>query len=380
MEFDYDLGLLDPSLQQGLNESETTNKSTNWILIMPPLVDKSLNDALKHTSLAIGIFGLLFNFSFIFVWARVSSIRTVTNYFLLNLCFADVIYLSFMTTYRLIFEYIRKPYQPVRNPEALCGSLHFFILLSQNASVFTIALVSTERYIAICHPIKAKRLTRKAILLRTIIGIWIVSAIFSVPTVLMCVDGLLLKMAIPSLVVQISPFGISLCVVCVLYALIIKQMHSRKAFVSSTGGENVGKHFRSKFGKDKRQVILVLVVTTVVFFVCVFPYHFKTILEIVGVTSKSREMPISLQSYYVLTPVSWMLLFVNSAVNPIIYKIFSSKHRQAFCEALGRRRNYRHPSAQRIMSRSSTTSTELNQTMTNGGNVKMISYSLNEPA
>ncbi|XP_077869542.1 allatostatin-A receptor-like, partial [Saccoglossus kowalevskii] len=352
------MGLELPSLStqyydMARNLSDHVN--TNWtdMTFSFPLLDGTLQTIIYDVILVIAVLGLLANFTFVFIWIRIPYMRTVTNYYLLNLCVADVLYLVVQTTMQVVMQYATITFTK-NNVRVACGATIFFTVLPMYASIFTIALVSIERYIAICLPMKAKRLTRTMRTLRIIAFTWVVSATFTVPIVLVCFGENNLSIMIAASVLQTAPFFISIFTVSILYYLIIRRMYSRDEIVASHA---ISKNCDCKSKRDKRQVIIVLIVTALMFFSCVFPYQLKTILEVNYMLNVDL---IASTGYHVLTSVSTMLLFVNSAINPVIYKIFSSKHRRAFAEAFWIKCALNHNRSKR-MSQSSTATTDIHR-------------------
>lgn len=302
-----------------VTEVNSTQNSSNGVWL-PPLYNSGLQNLVQKTLLGITVFGIVSNLSYMFVVIRIPRMRTITNFYLVNLSIADVMFLTAMTTNNLIIKYL---IHEVTNPTGSCIAANTILAIPMNASIFTIALVATDRYIAVCHPMRSKTMNTKQHALRLIVSTWILASVFAVPLAVTCiVPSMTLFTA--ALFLQTGPFLLSMLTVIVLYVLIMRQMHKREASMSTKTLEIAAK-------KEKRQVVTVLIVTTFVFFGCVFPFQVKTCLEVFVLFG--NPLPISFQAHQTLIYVTNILLFLNSAINPIIYKIFSSKYRLAVLEA-----------------------------------------------
>uniref|UniRef100_A0A0L8HBP6 G-protein coupled receptors family 1 profile domain-containing protein n=3 Tax=Octopus bimaculoides TaxID=37653 RepID=A0A0L8HBP6_OCTBM len=65
--------------------------------------------------------------------------------------------------------------------EVLCKAVHYLQNVSMLCSVFTLTVISIERYIAIRHPLKAKYICTLVHARLVIMGVWILSFIGSLP-------------------------------------------------------------------------------------------------------------------------------------------------------------------------------------------------------
>ena len=63
-----------------------------------------------------------------------------------------------------------------------CEIKMFYFFRMSNSTVLTLVALSVERYVAICHPLKAYRLDGDKRAIRTLIFIWVVSIVLAVPT------------------------------------------------------------------------------------------------------------------------------------------------------------------------------------------------------
>ena len=129
----------------------------------------------------IFITGIIGNVSTCVVIAKNRYMQTATNYYLFNLAIADLLMLilglpqetySFWSAYPWIFG------------ETFCVIRTMAAETSTYASILTITAFTVERYVAICHPMRAQTMSSLNRAIKVIVLIWTVSAICSVPTVL----------------------------------------------------------------------------------------------------------------------------------------------------------------------------------------------------
>ncbi|XP_062702608.1 tachykinin-like peptides receptor 86C [Aedes albopictus] len=101
--------------------------------------------------------------------------RTVTNYFLLNLSVADLLMSSLNCSFNFIFMLNSDwPFGAV-----YCTINNFMANMSVASSVFTLVAISLDRYIAIVHPLRHRTSRKKARLFLLII--WALSCILAAP-------------------------------------------------------------------------------------------------------------------------------------------------------------------------------------------------------
>ena len=125
----------------------------------------------------IGILGFLLNSSFVYMVWRSKKMHTNTNMYLVNLAISDSAFLVYNTWYSLT-AYTATPF--VSNETFLRGDfgcvLYRFINYgSYYTSLWLVALVTLERYLAICHPfthrsIDTRKRTNKCICLCWLLG------------------------------------------------------------------------------------------------------------------------------------------------------------------------------------------------------------------
>uniref|UniRef100_X1Z4V3 G-protein coupled receptors family 1 profile domain-containing protein n=1 Tax=Capitella teleta TaxID=283909 RepID=X1Z4V3_CAPTE len=125
--------------------------------------------------------GVIGNVCTCIVIAKKHYMHTATNYYLFNLACADILVLVLglpQETYTLWSAYpwiFGEPYCIVRNMAAETSTY---------ASILTITAFTMERYVAICHPMRAKTLSSLKRAVRAIILLWIVSGLCAIPIVM----------------------------------------------------------------------------------------------------------------------------------------------------------------------------------------------------
>lgn len=117
---------------------------------------------------SISILSITGNSLVILVIAKDKRMQTVTNIFIANLATADI-FLGMFTT---PFQFQPALHQRWDFPHILCNLAPFFKVLSVTVSVFTLTIISMDRYVAVIYPLKAGFSKSYAIL--SLVFIWLV--------------------------------------------------------------------------------------------------------------------------------------------------------------------------------------------------------------
>ncbi|XP_077988076.1 neuromedin-U receptor 2-like [Glandiceps talaboti] len=278
--------------------------------------------------LSILLVGLLGNVAFMYVAIRVRWMRTVTNYYLMNLCLADITFLVGNVPIEVAGLYGAK-----LCPIANCFLTTLLLYLCQYVGMFSITILSIERYYAICCPLTSKKLSSKSRSRKLLIVAWVAATLLSVLFCVTCVfkDRMDRPYRILSMVVQTLPLVASMIIVLFLYLFIGRQV------ANSTQAEAVPCR-GTRQRKERKQVVNLLIITAVIFFLSFGPYqgflmYFNLIDMGLVPISGNTDFKKYVQTFYMTNAFFITLLYVNSAINPIIYNVTSSKYRQAFKEA-----------------------------------------------
>ena len=126
--------------------------------------------------------------------------------------------------------------------------------------------------------------------------------------------------------------------------------------------------------RARRQVVTMLGTVVVFFFICLLPFRIFTLWFILAADEDIENFGI--ETYYHVLNFCRVMFYLNSAINPILYNVMSSKFRTAFLKALGfnwagrRKRLLRHLSRQSTFNTTTTSgnaTTSTSQTTSEGG-------------
>ncbi|KAM9494969.1 thyrotropin-releasing hormone receptor b [Clarias gariepinus] len=304
-----------------------------------PWMDSGLEYKVISTLLVftICVLGIVGNVMVILVVLTTKHMRTPTNCYLVSLAVAD---LTVLTAAGLP-NVADSVYGSWVFGHAGCLGITYFQYLGINASSCSITAFTVERYIAICHPIKAQSLCTYARAKRIILTVWLFTSLYCVMwfylsdtkeleysdvTVVTCGYRVSRELYLPIYFFDFSVFFVlPLALATVLYGLIARILFLNALPKVKNGQYGSGiKHSvqcSSTTAASRRQVIKMLAVVVVLFAVLWMPYR-----TLVVVNS-------FLQEAYLDT---WFLLFcrtcvyLNSAINPVIYNAMSQKFRAAF--------------------------------------------------
>ncbi|XP_061397659.1 thyrotropin-releasing hormone receptor-like, partial [Musca vetustissima] len=107
-----------------------------------------------------------------------------------------------------------------------------------------------------------------------------------------------------------------------------QQLSTRRATTTNVNSHPQNNNLR----KHRQQVIFMLVAVVASFFVCLLPFRAFTIWVIVS--SPEDIFSLGLEGYYNILYFCRIMLYLNSALNPILYNLMSSKFRTGFWRLL----------------------------------------------
>ncbi|XP_031788172.1 allatostatin-A receptor isoform X1 [Nasonia vitripennis] len=303
----------------------------------------------------IGILGLLGNSLVVIVVAANPGMRSTTNILIINLAVADLLFVLFCIPFTAT-DFVL-PYWPFGN--AWCKVVQYLIIVTACASVYTLVLMSLDRYLAVVHPIASMSVRTESHAFIAIWIVWIVILTSSIPVLIIHgewdenqmlnrSEACALHLGIveqhrqqlqqheskneeppleltPQIACRILPdanwplfqvsfflasYVVPLTLICGLYVCMLLRLW-KGARVSA----------ESRRGR-KRVTRLVLVV------VGVFAVSWCPIQVILVI--KSLDMyPLS-SATIALQIASHVLAYTNSCVNPILYAFLSDNFRKAF--------------------------------------------------
>ncbi|ESO87099.1 hypothetical protein LOTGIDRAFT_107384 [Lottia gigantea] len=261
--------------------------------------------------------------------------RTVTNYFLVNLAVADAM-ISILNT---LFNFLFVLYQNWWFGEDYCKFSMFISPCTISVSVFTFMAIAIDRYMAIIHPLKP-RLTGR-IVLTIIVAIWIASFLLALPNLLYATvydvpkqDGTVRSIcylewpdggASKSLAADLA-YNILLMIVNYFLPMMTLACTYTRISWELWGSQAIGETvpMQAERVKSKRKVVKMMIVVVLIFAVCWFPMHLYFILTNVKPSIVFME---NIQQFYLI--IYWLAMS-NSMYNPIIYCWMNARFRHGF--------------------------------------------------
>ncbi|XP_027416777.1 kappa-type opioid receptor isoform X3 [Bos indicus x Bos taurus] len=271
------------------------------------------------------VVGLVGNSLVMFVIIRYTKMKTATNIYIFNLALADALVTTTMPFQSTVYLMNSWPFGDV-----LCKVVISIDYYNMFTSIFTLTMMSVDRYIAVCHPVKALdfRTPLKAKIIN--ICIWILSSSVGISAIVLGGTKVREDMEVIECSLQfpdddyswwdlfmkvcvfVFAFVIPVLIIIVCYTLMILRLKSVRLLSGS----------REKDRNLRRITRLVLVVVAV-FVVCWTPIHIFILVEALGSTAHSTA---ALSSYYFCIALG----YTNSSLNPILYAFLDENFKRCF--------------------------------------------------
>ncbi|KAL7381443.1 hypothetical protein ABVT39_005573 [Epinephelus coioides] len=310
---------------------------------------KLISSLLLFVICALGIVG---NVMVILVVLTTKHMRTPTNCYLVSLAVADLMVLTAAglptITDSIFGSWVFGRYG--------CLCITYFQYLGINASSCSITAFTIERYIAICHPIKAQFLCTLSRAKKIILFVWAFTSLYCVMwfylsdiqeqvydniTIITCGYRVPRKFYLPIYFFDFGVFFVlPLLLSAVLYGLIarilfLNPLPSDPKDKKKNGQNNHTNNKRtscknsrhsSSTATSRRQVTKMLAVVVILFAALWMPY--RTLVVVNSFLDRAY-----LDSWFLL--FCRICIYLNSAINPVIYNAMSQKFRAAFRKICG---------------------------------------------
>ena len=286
--------------------------------------------------------------------------RNSTNTLIANMAVADLL-MTIDIPYILKWFYVGGQWFGTLMGNILCSFLHSAQAGSLAASTFSLVAISLDRSFAILFPMKTI-MTRNVVRF-TIVMIWLCTLALTIPAMIaskniekngiyLCKDSHgweMAKMSETTYVTMLLLFGytIPLVIITVSYCLAGLRLWSRKL----PGHRNMVSNKKAQ--STSRRATAMLITVVIVFALSWLPWQ---VIEVIRNYNKklAKAMPKEIRMV-----MPW-LGYANSAINPILYVIFSENFRQEFyrilCRGPSRKDRYRKTIISRSTMRTTRTS------------------------
>ncbi|XP_024082894.1 orexin receptor type 2-like isoform X2 [Cimex lectularius] len=293
------------------------------------------------------VVGLAGNTLVCLVVYRVPAMRTVTNYFIVNLAVADFLVILFCLPTTVVWDTTETWFFGT----FLCKIILYLQTVSVAVSVLTLTFISLDRWYAICFPLKFNSTTSRA--KSAILLIWIVALLCDIPELLTLhtfrlknfnVDTVLLTQCTSAwgdeterkynIYKMAFLYFLPLCVTSIAYFKIVSVLWKSGNIVTGqklTGPSTISGSRRMTLLnasteiqlRSRRKAAKMLVAVVIMFAFCYFPVHLLSILRYtMDIPQNDVTAALSMMSHW--------LCYANSAVNPLIYNFMSGKFRKEF--------------------------------------------------
>ncbi|XP_052007260.1 delta-type opioid receptor-like [Xyrauchen texanus] len=277
------------------------------------------------------VVGLVGNVLVMYVIIRYTKMKTATNIYIFNLALADA-----LATSTLPFQSVNYLMGTWPFGDVVCKIVMSIDYYNMFTSIFTLTTMSIDRYIAVCHPVKALdfRTPRNAKIVN--VCNWILSSAIGLPVMVMAsttienqnsplqvsnFDCTLLFPHPPwywetllKICVFIFAFIMPVLIITVCYGLMILRLKSVRMLSGSKEKD-----------RNLRRITRMVLVVVAVFIICWTPIHIFVIIKALVTIPNS-----------LFQTVTWhfciALGYTNSCLNPVLYAFLDENFKRCFRE------------------------------------------------
>ncbi|XP_071176619.1 QRFP-like peptide receptor [Mytilus edulis] len=267
----------------------------------------------------LGVFG---NIIVIIVIIANKNMKNMVNMFLINLCVADLLVMLICMPPTLLELHTKEVWYLGK---FMCKLVPFLEFVVSSASIFTILAISIERYKVVCHPLSINKEKARQII-GTVIIVWIIAILTSAPILPITVfKDSRLKDGTPIQVCRIP--------VRKAWELVPRKNQDKTTIELQAHTDNEKLRLRW-------QVVNIIATIICMFFIRHLPYRVVSIWLMLE--DKQKLATMGLETYLNIIYSARLMLYLNHALNPILYNFVSTKFRMALRSFLSSKK---HPNS-----------------------------------
>ncbi|XP_067337090.1 B1 bradykinin receptor [Channa argus] len=302
--------------------------STDWDLlhiVIPPFI------------FILSLLGLLFNSFVLGVFVVHKDRITVAEVYLSNLALGDFFLMCGLPFWAM---YILNDFNWTYG-DALCKIVNSIIIINYYTSIYTLVMISIDRYLALVKTMKARWLRRTLYAKVMCLILWILGLLLSTPIMVYrqvrymeeyettsCILNYSYSWKVAhQILINVAGFVLPIMVIVFSSGNIIKALAQRR--------ESVG--FQDT--KDTKATVLVYAVT-LLFLLCWGPFHVFTFLDTLC-TVQALDEKLWSHTLNIGDQLSVYLAFLNSVLNPLLY-VSSGQYFRRKVTAIYRRTRYQN--------------------------------------
>ncbi|ALC47218.1 AR-2 [Drosophila busckii] len=321
-----------------ISSSNISWLSSNESTVSPATVDW---DGIRHTVRwlvpiffgIIAVTGFFGNLLVILVVMLNKTMHSTTNLLIVNLAAADLMFVIFCVPFTAT-DYVTQ-YWPFGT--LWCRSVQYLIVVTAYASIYTLVLMSIDRFLAVVHPIRSRMLRTEHITKIAIFMLWTVVLTVSLPvayshdvvvehnnvtneTVALCqfTSNDLLDLDTFQMSFFVSSYLLPLMIISGLYMRMIMRLWHQGS----------GVRMSKESQRGRKRVTRLVVVVVIAFASLWLPVQLILLLKALDMYEMNTMTKVVLQI------MAQTLAYTSSCINPLLYAFLSDNFRKAFYKAI----------------------------------------------
>ncbi|XP_005738888.1 delta-type opioid receptor [Pundamilia nyererei] len=256
------------------------------------------------------------------IFNRYTKMKTATNIYIFNLALADALVTTTMPFQSTDYLLNTWPFG-----EVVCKVFISIDYYNMFTSIFTLTMMSVDRYVAVCHPVKALdfRTPLKAKMIN--VCIWILSSAAGIPAFVLGgtqtnsdITECALQFPDPyakwdtlmKILVFVFAFVVPVLIITVCYSLMVLRLKSVRMLSGS----------REK-DRNLRRITRLVVVVVAVFVVCWTPIHIFILVKALVTVPETTAI---MAAYFFCVALG----YTNSSLNPVLYAFLDENFKRCF--------------------------------------------------